>query len=512
MLKHYTIILLLISLSLVAHGQDYCIHDAGTYFNMGTSSIDEAQDIFSQDDGWMVGLGSAYYSSSNSFRAALVRFDINYNLDPTFGENGRVQHTWSQRNTGKCIDRTSDGKYVIGGYQAPSNGLSGFRGYIARLNSDGSPDMTYASSGSLELSNSSDNAGTIGVKAMDDGTVKAIVRSEVPRGFFMVQTNSNGELDTNFTSTGTAFASISELATDVDQGDAIFLPDSGAFAIHYSFTSAGVKPLIFKFDKHGQPDSLFNGTGLLVIDDVISTYEIQGIVDDEGYLYISAGTPGSPRAFVVHKLDATTGEAIDGFGVAGRMQSTEQSAWHESHGLIREPSTGNILVFGTGGSDGVATRFCSFWSIDATTGAEQEICGSTDMWDLNIQYAQGYRAATINPLGNVQFWGDGGGVDSTVVDGGGFNFIVPRSSVPSSLTEFSQLEFSLAPNPASNSLTIRGLAAGVHSYQVFDQVGAQVANGLYADPIDLSYLSQGLYTLRVQSSEGDWGSQRFIKD
>ena len=159
--------LLLLFLTLSVSAQQYCNYDQQTTYDFGSTSFDIPYLMLEQNDGKILMLGTSYYSNSNSYKASLLRLNQNNTLDETFGENGKVGHTWSQRNN--CISGAlqDNGKILIGGFQAPGSGSSTFRAYVARLMSDGSPDLTFGDNGSMLLDTIIGRGSVVGLKQLD---------------------------------------------------------------------------------------------------------------------------------------------------------------------------------------------------------------------------------------------------------------------------------------------------------------------------------------------------------
>ena len=90
---------------------------------------------------WII---SSVKNTNDKNSIMLTGLNSNFEIDPTFGDNGRVIHNYGDPDTpgvtGYVMAEQPDGKVVIGGNR-------GSYGYFARFNSDGSLDTTYATGG-----------------------------------------------------------------------------------------------------------------------------------------------------------------------------------------------------------------------------------------------------------------------------------------------------------------------------------------------------------------------------
>lgn len=81
-----------------------------------------------------------------------------------------------------------------------------------------------------------------------------------------------------------------------------------------------------------------------------------------------------------------------------------------------------------------------------------------------------------------------------------------------SKTNFENLDFSIYPNPTSSLLHIETNHSDISSVEIFDVQGKQVmqVSSLNLSEIDVSQLANGMYFLKVSTSEGEL-SRKFVK-
>lgn len=115
--------------------------------DLSAGSVDTAWDVIVQPDGRIVAVGEA------SSTCALARYNNDGSLDLSFGNAGIVISSFF--GAASCAFATaiqSDGKIIAGGYA--SNAIFGDQGFdfaLARYNRDGSPDLTFGTSGTSTI-------------------------------------------------------------------------------------------------------------------------------------------------------------------------------------------------------------------------------------------------------------------------------------------------------------------------------------------------------------------------
>jgi PKD repeat protein len=86
--------------------------------------------------------------------------------------------------------------------------------------------------------------------------------------------------------------------------------------------------------------------------------------------------------------------------------------------------------------------------------------------------------------------------------------------VPAGIHEQTQVNWSLFPNPATTTLTIKtDYNLQDRKYRILDIAGRTVsANTIEGNKIDVSSLDKGMYILEIENSKGGFSAQRFMKD
>ncbi|HEY9113714.1 MAG TPA: LamG-like jellyroll fold domain-containing protein [Bacteroidales bacterium] len=81
----------------------------------------------------------------------------------------------------------------------------------------------------------------------------------------------------------------------------------------------------------------------------------------------------------------------------------------------------------------------------------------------------------------------------------------------SGIFENSNREFSVYPNPTSNLINISAKNSNNYSIKIFDQLGKLVLIDQNSETVDISNMSNGLYYIEIENSEGKRFSQKIIK-
>ena len=154
-----------------------------------SGASDGADAVALQSDGKIVAAGG---TSSSDF--ALVRYNRDGSLDPTFGSGGKVTTDFTPGGNfgfASALALQSDGKIVVAGYAGDFA--------LARYNTDGSLDTTFGSGGKVTTDFSAQ--GTFNALALQpDGRILA--GGTYSDDFAVLRYNSDGSLDPSFGKNG----------------------------------------------------------------------------------------------------------------------------------------------------------------------------------------------------------------------------------------------------------------------------------------------------------------------
>ena len=160
------------------------------------SGEDQASAICLQPDGKIVVAGSS--DNGESFDFAMVRYNASGNLDPGFGKGGIVTTSirdGDDKAFALCIQR--DKKLVAAG---SSNDGSYNDFALTRYNSNGTPDVSFGKNGIVITSISAGDDHASAASVQPDGKIIAAGNSNngVTNDFAIVRYNGNGSFDLEF--------------------------------------------------------------------------------------------------------------------------------------------------------------------------------------------------------------------------------------------------------------------------------------------------------------------------
>jgi len=185
------------------------------------------QGVTLQDDGKIVAVGMGFNENSN-YGFAIARFNTDGSLDNTFAENGtKLLNVGEGNDFGSDVAIQSDGKIVVGGHTWISNvPVLQYDFAAARLNEDGSIDNTFGESG-VAITNlvfGGNYVTGVAVQADDKIILSGNYDEEANYNLGILRYTANGVLDTSF---GTNGITITNVAGNPNYAEAVVLQDDG---------------------------------------------------------------------------------------------------------------------------------------------------------------------------------------------------------------------------------------------------------------------------------------------
>lgn len=245
-----------------------------------TTGMDSDQAIASavQSDGKIILVGAAQMNQHGDYDFAVTRLNADGSLDTTFGTNGKktisfnlggVDENGNQINSldvANCVAIQNDGKIVIGGY-AQRDGLGNFDFAVVRLNTDGSLDTTFSSDGkalvAFDYGGMGDDRAT-GVAIQADGKIVLVGTCQQNASgvsdIAMARLNSDGSLDSSFTGDGRKWIDLSGGGNDAGAAVAI-QPDGSIVVVGFTQGENGDDFAIARVTPDGSLDYSFSGDG-----------------------------------------------------------------------------------------------------------------------------------------------------------------------------------------------------------------------------------------------------------
>ncbi|MFT3910632.1 MAG: T9SS type A sorting domain-containing protein [Ferruginibacter sp.] len=297
-----------------------------------------------------------------TYDIAVARYNPDGTLDDSFDGDGRLiiglEATSHEDAFGMALQ--TDGKIVLVGYTSINSSTSGYDLLIVRLNPDGSMDNSFDGDGMVITDfNGGAQIGT-SVVIQPDG--KIVVdghhrnNGSVKNDFFIARYNSDGSPDISFNGDGKR---ITDFNGENDFDEEMVMQDDGKFLIG-GWSSNGIKNqfAIARYNSDGTLDDSFDGDGMLTTDLGVTDDKGRAIVVQANGDIVVAGqaTVGSDVVFALarYKQDGSLDNSFNGNGkvitpVAGYTFNSIQ------HLVIQ--NDGKIIAVG-GVDDNVANRNC----------------------------------------------------------------------------------------------------------------------------------------------------------
>lgn len=308
--------------------------------------------IVQQPDGKILSTGTGTLTSNSAMNYIVSRYLLNGDLDTTFGIGGIVTGGFdSVINTGKKMLLQPDGKILVGGYTAANPiALTG----VTRLNSDGSYDTSFHSTGTALFDLTPDDDMLMDMLLQPDGKIILGGYSSSGNGFagsFIIRLMPDGNLDTLFNGTGILLNNA--YLTDYDQTVSLALQQDGKIiSLASTFVNPAGRNLLKRFNTDGSIDTTFGNNGSLI-------YPI-GIVDDSpGVVQLQPDgkiiVAGNTTIPIPNSFFADIDYAIGRFNTDGTPDSsfngTGKIIIHVSHNFdaptaVRLDNSGNIYIAG----------------------------------------------------------------------------------------------------------------------------------------------------------------------
>jgi uncharacterized delta-60 repeat protein len=319
-----------------------------TSFSTGSA---RAYAVALQSDGKIVVVGTSV-DSHNVF--AVARYNqLDGSLDATFGSGGKTTVSFGNKphdttdTEARSVAIQADGKIVVGGFVNNT-------GSIARLNSNGSLDASFASGGKLTTSIGG-NSESVVIQADGKIVLGGYANGGRTTGydFALARYNANGSIDTSFGNGGVATADFSGFE---DRIRAVTI-DGNNNIVAAGFASTGLYSPAFKnfavarFTPSGQLDSTF-GAGGKVTTDIFGNWDdcyalaiqADGKILADGFSYDASG---AQSYFTVIRYN--TNGTLDGNFGAGGIVTTNMAGGPDNwaYGLAIQ-ANGMIVAGGTG--------------------------------------------------------------------------------------------------------------------------------------------------------------------
>ena len=339
----------------------------GTVITDISGQSDKPEAVVIQSDGKIVIGGTG--GDGPHFFFEMARYNTDGTLDTSFGNNGTVVFNQTgYYNEIWSLALQSDGKILAAGN---TNGEYA----VTRLNTDGSLDTTFGTSGMVAITPAGAGGRALGVVVQSDG--KIVLAGTINGGNYysavaLVRLTSSGALDSTFGTGGTV---VTNLPGSFDEASGVALQSDGKLVVSASVSGPGVYPPVYNFvllryNTNGTLDNTF-GSGGSVTTDLGADDEALGVaVQSDGMILVSGVTNTS---FNTSTAKSVVARYLPNGTLDGEL--TSATAFTVGRGLTLG-SGGRVFVSGTSGSFG--GHLDAFQSLESLSGSATVTVLETD--------------------------------------------------------------------------------------------------------------------------------------
>ncbi|MFH1120631.1 MAG: T9SS type A sorting domain-containing protein [Bacteroidota bacterium] len=479
--------------------------------------------------------------------------------DPAFGTNGKVYTSFGSFSSYfQSMVVLPDEKIVATGYNTNTT----FSILIARYNSDGTPDLSFNTTGKKQIDFGSAYEFCYSILAQDDEKLvlagssngNAAMARLLPDGSYDGSFSEDGKLTLSFgAGNGSSFQKI------------LLQPDGKIVAIGEAYNTNSFDFAIARFHPDGSADDTFGEGGKTTIDfNNYNDFGRNAILQTDGKIVVvgAAKNSNGNSSIALLRLNADGTPDIT-FGAGGKTTLTISGVADDYAEAVALDENNRIITGGYSAGDFLVLRFNTNGIVDPSFGTNGYTLTDFDEFqdkayaltiddDGNIYLGgHGYETGngglfhfavakyTSNGLPDTTFDLDGkmtivmGADQSTVFDmvvqpEGKILFAGQSTGVQGGFTEFAlfrlrntttgipgkdpeSLDIHLFPNPAADFIRMDPASSGL--IRVYDVLGVMVLQTYSAgstDRMDISMLPAGLYYLSI-SDHKKTRSFRFIK-
>jgi len=318
------------------------------------TSNDQAFALAIQADGKLVAAGSSLISAPylNSF--ALVRYNPDGSLDPTFNATGKVTTTIGATDEAeaRALVIQADGKLVAAGFTRTG---SSYTFALIRYNPDGSLDTTFNTTGIVTTAVGVLDEGAFALAIQADGKLVAAGYANIGplpvAEFALVRYNTDGSLDTTFNSTGIVTTAIGVAGSDVANALAI-QADGKLVAAGLSGTGTSYEFALVRYNQDGSLDPTFNTTGKVTtaIDTIDNRAYALAIQADGKLVAAGYSSTGTPIDFALIRYNQD-GSLDSTFNATGIVTTTIGEGYAQAYALAIQ-ADGKLVAAGTANYEG----------------------------------------------------------------------------------------------------------------------------------------------------------------
>jgi competence ComEA-like helix-hairpin-helix protein len=238
---------------------------------LGPALFEQIKDLITVGDNYAYAIalqpdGKIVVTGQSDSSLALARYNTDGSLDASFDEDGSLITDFDSLSViGLSVVIQPDGKLLLAGFRSGPRDLSLF---IARYNSDGSPDASFGTSGKVihDFGSGENYGGTLTLQP--DGKILLAGQTfilNVGYVFALARYNGDGSLDTSFGLDGNVTTDI-EGSFDESISKVIVQPDGKILAAGSSTINDLGDFALVRYNPDGSLDSTFGTDGKVITD------------------------------------------------------------------------------------------------------------------------------------------------------------------------------------------------------------------------------------------------------
>jgi uncharacterized delta-60 repeat protein len=367
-----------------------------------TDLASQAQAVAIQANGKIVVAGSANNSTNNVF--ALARYNADGSLDPGFNAGGKVLTVVGTNDSATyALAIQPDQKILTAGV-----GNGDFA--LVRYNANGSLDPTFGNSGIVTTPIGAGNDTARALALQRDGRIVAAGFSYngANDDFALVRYTTNGVPDASF---GTAGKTTTAISTGEDQANAVAIQADGKIVVAgYGTVGPSADFALTRYTTNGVLDTSFGSFGRVITDFGSGSFAeafAMVIQPDNKIVVAGAAVVASTAYFALARYVPANGALDTSFGVGGKVTSQVGLVLDYGTSLALQPD-GRIVVGGLsqiGAHNQFAIlRYRSDGSLDPTYGTAGKVVIS-----FNSGADETGNGVALDSAGRIVIAGDAGG-------------------------------------------------------------------------------------------------------
>ncbi|PKK88115.1 MAG: hypothetical protein CVV64_20220, partial [Candidatus Wallbacteria bacterium HGW-Wallbacteria-1] len=275
--------------------------DGVARFSIGTTDYGYAGAL--QPDGKILVAGSSYDSVGNRFQFAVARLETDGTLDSTFGTSGMFTHSFSADHSyAHDMALQSDGRILVAG-TATIGGLD--QAAAIRLNTDGTLDTTFAGDGSAAFGIGVNWTEIHATAVQGDGKILLAGEAEDDSDseVAIARLNADGTLDSSFGTDGIVMTTITSAN---DHAFAISLQNDGKILVTgKAEAESGDELLLVRYNSDGTLDATFGTNGKVLVPPTVDGVSGMALaLQGGGRILVGGYESGTNDNFSIHRFNS----------------------------------------------------------------------------------------------------------------------------------------------------------------------------------------------------------------